>query len=855
MNPLDRAKVQFEAEWDLEDDMDVTHATEERQKRTDERISRDIRRARRDTIMLACESSTVGVVSGDDIDIDFDDEAMGIARAAVFPNGYHEIPLANSAVYRGYVRNGAFNGEGEIIFSNGDKYEGSFQNNLRHGFGTFVSHDQSVKRKVTGTKKLAALSLTIESSAGAPVCDAKQVAHLRRYEGSWSHDRREGGWGIASYSNGDHYEGPFHANDPDTSILFGARSSKFPAEIYDSSSPFHIVPLQEVDDKALLHYTQNEELPEDHKLRVLAANSSNKTQSEHSLVLQTAGKLPTYRYADGRFYVGELKHSNPDGRGALRARNGDITIGQFENGYAHGKVIVIFSTATKSSDGPSKMKKYSGTFRFGKREEGKQTYTDGRMYKGAWDPISEKPHGRGVCKFRSGDFYTGEWFNGKMHGRGRMVYAPDGPNAGKVYDGEWAGDRPHGRGSMLLTSHTLIDCLWEQGKQIPSSEQTDKIREWKLAEERHMSEFETTPLSPPNKPVLSLSALNKNVENWSKPFARKANASVDDLPPLDWFSEKQCSLAKPTAATPSDDIDINIDDINIDSDYDLDDLDITLDDLPRTDTAAASNPEALRLAAAWEYISRIARPTKREDSSDEEHSVFLGKLKTKGFVPELLAKIEDFAESDEEEKESKLRHERAEIEKAKDTSWFTGAESTNDEKQSPPLQTSTCDTSAAQDFLETDRNRNDTVCGAATMIKGWLEKYSIGKSFLGKLGAGSWKTRYFTLILLKGNNSRPKGDGERSGVLLYYTDEACNNHLGTVPLFSGGSKNPRGGPRSSVVFANPTSEHHKKASRPDLDIVLEYEESGNIYKLLLKAPTAKEHDQWILQFSKIAECR
>ncbi|MBC8173071.1 MAG: hypothetical protein H7X71_04115, partial [Chitinophagales bacterium] len=36
---------------------------------------------------------------------------------------------------------GNYDGFGTLTFSNGDRYEGAFKNNLRHGFGTFYFKD------------------------------------------------------------------------------------------------------------------------------------------------------------------------------------------------------------------------------------------------------------------------------------------------------------------------------------------------------------------------------------------------------------------------------------------------------------------------------------------------------------------------------------------------------------------------------------------------------------------------------------------------------------------------------------------------------------------------------------------
>lgn len=36
--------------------------------------------------------------------------------------------------------------------------------------------------------------------------------------------------------------------------------------------------------------------------------------------------------------------------------------------------------------------------------------------------MSRKPHGKGKAYFGDGSFYQGYFFNGKMHGKGRLVH-------------------------------------------------------------------------------------------------------------------------------------------------------------------------------------------------------------------------------------------------------------------------------------------------------------------------------------------------------------------------------------------------------------------------------------------------
>lgn len=47
--------------------------------------------------------------------------------------------------------------------------------------------------------------------------------------------------------------------------------------------------------------------------------------------------------------------------------------------------------------------------------------------------------------YANGDFYRGEWVNGKKEGRGLQIHQDEGVQ----YDGEWQNDKPHGKGKLL----------------------------------------------------------------------------------------------------------------------------------------------------------------------------------------------------------------------------------------------------------------------------------------------------------------------------------------------------------------------------------------------------------------------
>ncbi|CUG90828.1 phosphatidylinositol-4-phosphate-5-kinase, putative [Bodo saltans] len=107
--------------------------------------------------------------------------------------------------------------------------------------------------------------------------------------------------------------------------------------------------------------------------------------------------------------------------------------------------------------------------------------------------------------------------------------------------------------------------------------------------------------------------------------------------------------------------------------------------------------------------------------------------------------------------------------------------------------------------------------------KGWMSKFSMGKSFF---GASNWKRRYFVLAAL----------GESVG-LGYYEDMRAEKLVGTVRLHSDTTR----------VIANPSTLVHKQATAAGQDICIIFinPEDKKEMMLLLRTESRDDHDRWI----------
>jgi len=114
--------------------------------------------------------------------------------------------------YTGQCKSGVPDGEGTVVFANGDRYQGSFTRGKIEGRGTWTSARSGVysgqwhdgKRHGTGTL---------------------QWGQGSTYAGDWFYDRRHG-MGTLTYPSGDRFEGEFRNNKYYAGTFFTAKGGK-----------------------------------------------------------------------------------------------------------------------------------------------------------------------------------------------------------------------------------------------------------------------------------------------------------------------------------------------------------------------------------------------------------------------------------------------------------------------------------------------------------------------------------------------------------------------------------------------------------------------------------------------------
>ena len=127
------------------------------------------------------------------------------------------------------------------------------------------------------------------------------------------------------------------------------------------------------------------------------------------------------------------------GRGTYYFVNGDVYVGEFENGIFHGPGVLRkanFREGKKDCIGRS----YSGNWKNGSRSgKGKYHTGFGDFYDGEF--LNDTYHGYGVMLYQNGDRYTGAWEKGKWHGEGEILFVN-----GNSYKGFFFKNMYHGEG-------------------------------------------------------------------------------------------------------------------------------------------------------------------------------------------------------------------------------------------------------------------------------------------------------------------------------------------------------------------------------------------------------------------------
>ena len=154
----------------------------------------------------------------------------------------------------------------------------------------------------------------------------------------------------------------------------------------------------------------------------------------------------TYSHPDGNKYVGEWKDDKPNGQGTMTLADGDKYVGEWKDFQKHGHGTFTYENGDE----------YVGEFEQGKQHgSGSYSYVNGDKYVG--EHKADKRNGHGTYTYADGDYYIGEWKDSNWNGSGK-IFSADGELrlAGYWIAGDYFGPTSPGgsRISMVLEHGT-----------------------------------------------------------------------------------------------------------------------------------------------------------------------------------------------------------------------------------------------------------------------------------------------------------------------------------------------------------------------------------------------------------------
>jgi hypothetical protein len=417
--------------------------------------------------------------------------------------GWGKQVASNGDAYEGRFENGAMQGDGVMKYASGDVYTGQWTENQREGEGKCVYNCGTVyegewsagERCGKGKCTYVAGPMRVDPSRA-------EVS----YEGDWRDGKREGD-GTCTYENGDSYTGPWE-NDMkhggggtmrygDRGVYTGQwsqdkRSGEGKMVYPDDVETYEGSWLKDKKEgTGTSYYRDGTEYTgawrEDKKNGIGKCVFGNRDTYDGKWKNGQRSGRGRAVFAAGHVYEGLWNTDQCDGRGLMNYVNGDVYDGAWAKGQRHGKGTCTYANSEvytgdwvkgkRSGKGelcvfkgsPAQLfSKYTGSWYANLQEgDGQVEYKSGDLlaYNGSWKKGVQE--GTGSMSYSNGNKYSGGWKKGLRSGQGTLTYANENPRE-VVYNGEWSNDMPHGKGvgtsrSVAGKGFDIYTGTWENG--------------------------------------------------------------------------------------------------------------------------------------------------------------------------------------------------------------------------------------------------------------------------------------------------------------------------------------------------------------------------------------------------------
>ncbi len=277
------------------------------------------------------------------------------------PNPVATLP--DGAVYEGDMVNGVIQGQGRMLWNNGDRYEGSFQNGLFHGQGLMVGVGGSSYEGQFAEGAITGIGTMVYS-------DDEQ------YTGEFQHSRKHGKGILKSFATeyqGDFFEDKYHGKGKFTDEQGNVYEGEFQdGEFHGQGNYVGTDGRKYTGEFVEGTFTGEGSYSDEQGIRYQGGfndwiyhGKGNLTdeKGDQYIGLFEYGSLNgegKHIASNGASYAGGFNFGMYEGKGKLTSDKGDIYEGEFGHGQYHGKGTLTYANPTDDT------KQITGTWRYGK---------------------------------------------------------------------------------------------------------------------------------------------------------------------------------------------------------------------------------------------------------------------------------------------------------------------------------------------------------------------------------------------------------------------------------------------------------------------------------------------------------
>ncbi|CDW81139.1 UNKNOWN [Stylonychia lemnae] len=361
--------------------------------------------------------------------------------------------------YRGDLFKSRKHGQGLLMLSNGDQYEGQFKSGQRNGYGVYI----------WGPDNRCA------------------------YKGDWVEDIREG-YGEIQWDDGSRFQGQWIKGRFQSGIYVWPDGSEYSGEFNIITSDLEGQGILTLENEVVSGFWKNSKLNgygmrksangEVYKGTWVNGKLENEGEYENQsgkfvgkFIKNKENGFGTKIFADGSTYSGDWKDGLQNGKGELKSANGDSYFGDFVNGFKNGRGTLKYKNGNVY-EGDWKNDMQDGIGKFTLPNNNKASPFKNEYIGGFKNNLFD---GKGKITNELGVIYEGDWIQQKKQGFGKLIVPRDGQNLfsknlmQQVYVGEFFNDKIHGYGKMIFEDGSTYEGEWingmKQGKGIEKSNQ------------------------------------------------------------------------------------------------------------------------------------------------------------------------------------------------------------------------------------------------------------------------------------------------------------------------------------------------------------------------------------------------